>query len=420
MSVSKHLGGGYSGGGGGYYCKQTVAQHTHIRQLSHLFSTVFLVPSAKWRRRRRLSKRVIQTQFRLGFSARSVTSRPLLSTSPFSSQYYSGWFSGAETGASNSDHGYLVLELVTDLPSLRSIMQFTSCGKQGRNGPGEADCDAYYQDTDPDNWYRSVTNGIQRLIVPKTGMYRLTLGGAKGGDAAGGQTETRPGGYGATASATFLLEKDEVLNLVVGQHGQYRTSFSASTYGGGGGGEWAWPCRWRGGNVGTCSSVTSASQRVRSFRLSLGGTFVWKEAECHASPQACLPLLVAGGGGGASYTSGEYHGGDGRAEHAGGNAIGHGGDGGNDGQGGYSSSSTQSVEAGKDYFLFEFTIRILSPRCAGPAAAAAGSQKPTATLPRIAAATAGQLTLSAVRVAVPTTPTAALAVVARPLRMVCG
>lgn len=156
----------------------------------------------------------------------------------FSSQYYSGWFSGAETGASWSDHGYVIVEKIDDL-QLTTLQEIRACGAQGRNGPSQADCEKYYTPTrDPAGWFDAVTDGVQRLVVPQTGYYRLTAYGAKGGDAYQGDVRYFAG-LGATVTGTFFLKQNDAIRVVVGQHGQYRTTRGGSeTMGGAGGGKW--------------------------------------------------------------------------------------------------------------------------------------------------------------------------------------
>ena len=57
---------------------------------------------------------------------------------------------------------------------------------EGRTGPDARKCDAVYKGSsaklvDPKGMYRDVAYGIQRLVIPQTGWYKVTTGGAKGG-----------------------------------------------------------------------------------------------------------------------------------------------------------------------------------------------------------------------------------------------
>lgn len=83
--------------------------------------------------------------------------------------------------------------------------------------------------------YHSKCFAFSFLFCNQTAFYRLTLGGAKGGDGERGDPNYA-GGLGATVSGTFLLNKDDALLLVVGQNGQFRPSFDSTTSQGGGGG----------------------------------------------------------------------------------------------------------------------------------------------------------------------------------------
>lgn len=79
---------------------------------------------------------------------------------------------------------------------------------------------------------------------------------------------------------------------------------------------------------------------------------MWRDADCVdgiLSPN-CLPLLVAGGGGGAYSSDAQYRGDDGRADHSGGSSIGFGGEGGQSGNGGVSATGNlygSTVERGR-------------------------------------------------------------------------
>lgn len=101
------------------------------------------------------------------------------------------------------------------------------------------------------------TGEIQEWVVPKSGFYRITAIGAKGGGDAGGR--------GAKMSGLFNLEAGEVLKILVGQMGESGYSYNSS-YG-------VYYRYFSGG----------------------GGTFVAKSDG--------TPLIVAGGGGGSASSS---------------------------------------------------------------------------------------------------------------------
>jgi Glycine rich protein len=101
---------------------------------------------------------------------------------------------------------------------------------------------------------------IQTWTVPKTGIYTIEAWGAQGGQTSGSSYR---GGYGARMRGDFVLNKGEVLKILVGQMGLGATG---SNTGSGGG----------------------------------GGTFVTKSNNS--------PLIVAGGGGGGARSDAYSHG----------------------------------------------------------------------------------------------------------------
>jgi hypothetical protein len=104
--------------------------------------------------------------------------------------------------------------------------------------------------------------GYQKWTVPMTANYQLTAAGAQGG---GADSRFGSGGYpGALIQGDFLLEKNEVLVIVVGSGGGTGQSDPHGNEVGGG-----------------------------------GGTFVGKLPSNDSSLSSAVPLIVAGGGGGA-------------------------------------------------------------------------------------------------------------------------
>jgi hypothetical protein len=130
---------------------------------------------------------------------------------------------------------------------------FTPCGIEGAAGPTAADCASAY-DGLPIAAETEVSQGIQRWTAPLTALYRVRVGGARGGAGAPGVE----GAAGAVAEGTFLLERGARLTIAVGQAGE------GGTGGSGGGG---------------------------------GGSFVAEQT------LGWQPLVIAGGGGGASATA---------------------------------------------------------------------------------------------------------------------
>ena len=135
---------------------------------------------------------------------------------------------------------------------------FTPCGQVGRLGPDQAACDLAYLGTDIEGQV-TVTAGIQYWTVPVTGNWQITVAGARGGHPHDGDDKF---GYGAVIVSTISLAKDEVLGIIVGQHGSYRPLGETDWWNSSGG----------------------------------GGTFVFRDVN---DP---FPIMAAGGGAGGSYS----------------------------------------------------------------------------------------------------------------------
>jgi len=104
--------------------------------------------------------------------------------------------------------------------------------------------------------------GYQKWTVPMTANYQLTAAGGQGG---GADSRFGSGGYpGALIQGNFLLEKGEVLVIVVGSGGGRGNGDPHGNQVGGG-----------------------------------GGTYVAKLPSMGSSLSSAVPLIVAGGGGGA-------------------------------------------------------------------------------------------------------------------------
>ena len=207
----------------------------------------------------------------------------------------------------------------TPVPMLFSFSSFTFTpnGATGVNGPSSL---TYNTSTYP--WittYLTLSNGIQRWIVPRTGTYTLTAAGAAGGGSGtgyqgnGASGNSYPGGSGIIASSTVSLNMGDTLYLVVGQKGLTATSKSNNAGGGGGGGG-SYIVKYLGGS-------TSSS-----------GSFV--------------PLLIVGGGSGADAASSSVS--NGVSTTSGGNDItggfaGKGGTNGNGGTNGLSGGNTANL-----------------------------------------------------------------------------
>ena len=138
---------------------------------------------------------------------------------------------------------------VSDLPWTK--FTFTSAGKVGAYGPSRDECIIFYNDA----WVQdmklfNVKKGKQWLTIPKGGLYKITAYGAGRGRVSG-----------AIISGTFLLPLGCILEMVIGQQGTEETLHS-----------------------------------TRQDSAGNGGTFVVLQR--YGSP--FIPLVIAGGGAGAS------------------------------------------------------------------------------------------------------------------------
>ncbi len=144
---------------------------------------------------------------------------------------------------------------ITDLNG--SEYTFTNCSATGTNGPTQEQANNTYAGTSLDGSV-TVTNGIQRWIVPQSGDYSITAAGASGG-----YTPNTPGGRGRIITMEIYLSQGDVLDILVGQEGG--RGYLSNAYAGGGG----------------------------------GGTFIIRNEGA--------PLLVSGGGGGSAQGSGSWN-----------------------------------------------------------------------------------------------------------------
>ncbi|CAH3137353.1 unnamed protein product [Pocillopora meandrina] len=102
---------------------------------------------------------------------------------------------------------------------------FTTLGKNGTKGPDSVS--GHYTGQDHDGQV-TVSGGIQLWTVPHTGKYRIETIGASGGY---GEDSVINGGRGARMIGNFMLTKDEIIRILVGQRGRG----TKKTAGGGGG-----------------------------------------------------------------------------------------------------------------------------------------------------------------------------------------
>ena len=109
---------------------------------------------------------------------------------------------------------------------------FSTCGKEGKDGPSQSQCDAAYGAGQV-----TVSGGIQTWTVPITGTYTIDVMGAAGADGdhnADLRYVTR-GGLGGRMIGDFNLTAGEQLKILVGQMGTKGANTSYRPGGGGGG-----------------------------------------------------------------------------------------------------------------------------------------------------------------------------------------
>ena len=99
-------------------------------------------------------------------------------------------------------------------------LNFTSCGKTGRNGPTYNDCVQYYRSQNSTVW-KSLVNqtsflvGAQFFQIPITGTYDILIVGASGGK---GVCSPYVGG-GAVLHSQRFLDSDQLYAVTIGQSG---------------------------------------------------------------------------------------------------------------------------------------------------------------------------------------------------------
>ena len=106
---------------------------------------------------------------------------------------------------------------------------FTTLGKNGTTGPVQIG--NHYTGQDHDGQV-TLSSGIQQWTVPHTGEYRIEAIGASGGY--GEDSIIKNGGRGARMIGNFILTKDEIIHILVGQEGK-KGGNNSKTAGGGGG-----------------------------------------------------------------------------------------------------------------------------------------------------------------------------------------
>ena len=177
---------------------------------------------------------------------------------------------------------------------------FTSCGATGHTGPSLTACRNTYSQTSWAGTYLNMsTTGIQRWTVPEYGEYLIEAVGGSGGSkisviaTGSGNVAAGTGGYnGAYVGKIVTLNTSptQVLNIIVGQNGLSYTGNVVGHYGGGGGGasvvyiNTSVPILVAGGGSGASSGTNACGSPANSSDSILGvGTSLTNVAGAGAS-----------------------------------------------------------------------------------------------------------------------------------------
>jgi hypothetical protein len=158
---------------------------------------------------------------------------------------------------------------------------FTNAGKTGRTGPTLEEVRKAYSNipwTSNPSFLNMTTQGIQEWTVPATGYYIIRAVGGSSGSS----------GRGIDATITILLERGEIIYILVGQSGTIRTNYY----------------------------VTDGDGSYKPNGSGGGGSFIVR-----GSIKTPVPILVAGGGGGWGRNGGNNNGNIKKNGYDGGNGI---------------------------------------------------------------------------------------------------
>lgn len=187
-----------------------------------------------------------------------------------------------------------IVRKVDDSNSLYTFttITFNNCGVNGRTGPTLAQMQTQYSAyswASNTSYLSMVGSGTHKWTVPKTGLYRIQVAGAPGGkssDSYNGTVGQGLGGSGTILSASFYLTVNDILYILVGQHGG-----DTPTAGTGGsvleGGNGMNSDTDAGGGGATFVAKKVASSDLSSYQYTPDSAYV-------------IPLIVAGGGGGGA------------------------------------------------------------------------------------------------------------------------
>uniref|UniRef100_UPI00398F2C19 ALK tyrosine kinase receptor-like n=1 Tax=Pristiophorus japonicus TaxID=55135 RepID=UPI00398F2C19 len=181
----------------------------------------------------------------------------------------------------------------TEVNSLSGPWIITTCGASGPKGPTQTQCNNAYRNTNTsvEVVSKGPWQGIQKWRVPSTDTYKLSAYGAAGG--IGGKGNFRRF-HGVLVQATFQLEKDLILYILVGQQGEDACPNVNPTI--------QSVCL---GENNVIEEELKAAGNITEWAGGGGGgggaTFIFKMD--NGDP---IPLIVAAGGGGKAYLSKDF------------------------------------------------------------------------------------------------------------------
>jgi len=252
---------------------------------------------------------------------------------------------------------------IADPPELYSFTShtFTSCNGDSRYGPQLSDALATYGNISPwndTNLFNIATRGFQLWTVPKTGTYRITARGARGGEESSsiGSYNNTPGSGGAVRADIALTINTQVV-FIVGQ----TPPQSTGNYRSGSGGGATWVLKPGGGYTNTSDVYMIAGGGGGAGpRHYNSGTAGHADASSQGLPGGGGTSHWNGNGGGAGWTAdGDPSGARGGVRPAGGAMGGtgttHGGFGGGGSESGDSAGGGAGAKGGRAALRYDST-----------------------------------------------------------------
>ena len=146
---------------------------------------------------------------------------------------------------------------------------FNTGGDTGTTGPSLSQAISALSGPEKGTWsgntsFFNVVSGIQKWTSPKSGTYRITCIGARGGPA-----QADFPGYGASMRGDFTLATGDIISILVGRKGSAQFYIDQNYSGGGGGGSFVWKgvddlliCAGGGGGTGYASYASKAGENA--------------------------------------------------------------------------------------------------------------------------------------------------------------